>query len=75
VCLCLAGSLFSLAQAHAQSLDPSRLISQYGHTVWRTQDGIVPETSAIWSRETAGAEVEPLVPASIAYPREEVAAA
>jgi ligand-binding sensor domain-containing protein len=29
------------AQVRAQSLDPSRRISQYGHTTWRTQDGVV----------------------------------
>src|SRR5262245_41606860 len=41
VCLCVVGgSLCSLAPAHAQSLDPSRLISQYGHTVWRKRDGL-----------------------------------
>src|SRR5271155_64625 len=36
-CLCLVGFLFSLTQAPAQSLDPTRPTSQYGHTVWRTQ--------------------------------------
>src|SRR6185369_8255888 len=45
--LCLVGFLFSAAQAHPQSLDPTRRISQYGHTVWRTQDGIVPEEPPI----------------------------
>ena len=29
------------------SLDPSRRISQYGHTLWRTQDGLVNATSLI----------------------------
>jgi signal transduction histidine kinase/ligand-binding sensor domain-containing protein len=38
-CVCLVGFLLSLAHSHAQSLDPTRLISQYGHTAWRTQDG------------------------------------
>src|SRR5262245_13529987 len=48
VCLCLVGgSLCSLAPAHAQSLDPSRLISQYGHTVWRTEDVLVNAASPI----------------------------
>jgi signal transduction histidine kinase/ligand-binding sensor domain-containing protein len=40
-CLCLVGFLFSLAQVHAQSLDLNRHISQYGHTAWRTQEGVV----------------------------------
>lgn len=31
--------LLVLVQAHA--LDPNRRISQYGHTVWRTQDGLI----------------------------------
>lgn len=36
--------LLSVPQAHA--LDPNRLIAQYGHTVWRVQDGFVePNTS------------------------------
>jgi len=37
-CLYLVAFFFSLAQAHAQSLDPTRRISQYGHTAWRTED-------------------------------------
>jgi signal transduction histidine kinase/ligand-binding sensor domain-containing protein len=37
--------LFVLAKAY--SLDPTRRISQYGHTLWRTQDGLVDATSSI----------------------------
>lgn len=52
--------LFILAKAY--SLDPSRRISQYGHTLWRTQDGLVNATSAItqttdgyiWTVTTSG---------------------
>ena len=36
-----------LPHARGFGLDPSRHISQYGHTVWRTQDGQVSETSPI----------------------------
>src|SRR5215471_13306049 len=36
-----------LILARAYGLDPDRRISQYGHTVWRTQDGLVNATSAI----------------------------
>lgn len=46
-CYCLVCFLFSLAKAHAQSLDPTRLISQYGHAVWRSNEGIVPRTITI----------------------------
>jgi len=38
---CLVSFLVFAAQVRAQSLDPSRRISQYGHTTWRTQDGVV----------------------------------
>jgi len=44
LCLFSISSLF-LPQAHA--LDPTRLISQYGHTVWRIDDGVVPAGSPI----------------------------
>lgn len=44
-CLCTIGP--ALLQMNAYALDPNRLMSQYGHTVWRTQDGIVPEDSPI----------------------------
>src|SRR5690242_7922958 len=45
LCLCAIGTF--LLQMNAHALDPNRLISQYGHTVWRTQDGIVPEDSPV----------------------------
>src|SRR5215510_990815 len=45
--LCLVASFFSLAQARAQSLDPTRLISQYGHSVWWTKDGLIGAASPI----------------------------
>lgn len=32
---------FFFAVAHAHALDPDRRISQYGHTVWRTQEGFI----------------------------------
>jgi signal transduction histidine kinase/ligand-binding sensor domain-containing protein len=38
-CACVISSLLFLPRAHA--LDPTRLISQYGHSVWRVQDGVV----------------------------------
>src|SRR5262249_26548855 len=41
----LVGFLFLLALAHAHALDPSRRIAQYGHTAWRTGDGLVPAES------------------------------
>jgi signal transduction histidine kinase/ligand-binding sensor domain-containing protein len=44
LCLFAISSLF-LPQARA--LDPTRLISQYGHTVWRIDDGVVPSGSPI----------------------------
>jgi signal transduction histidine kinase/ligand-binding sensor domain-containing protein len=52
--------LFVLPKAY--SLDPSRRISQYGHTLWRTQDGVVNATSLItqttdgyiWTPTTSG---------------------
>src|SRR5580704_7176090 len=34
-------SLFLLALPRALALDPDRRISQYGHTVWRIQDGAI----------------------------------
>lgn len=34
-----------LLPARGYGLDPSRRISQYGHTVWRTEDGVVNATS------------------------------
>lgn len=37
--------LFILSKVY--SLDPSRRISQYGHALWRTQDGLVNATSLI----------------------------
>ena len=36
-----------LIHTKAYGLDPDRRISQYGHTLWRTQDGIVSATSLI----------------------------
>ncbi|HEX7315675.1 MAG TPA: triple tyrosine motif-containing protein [Pyrinomonadaceae bacterium] len=41
---CFLG-LFVCRPAHA--LDPKRKISQYGHTAWRTQDGLVNNPKAI----------------------------
>src|SRR5271156_1028271 len=46
-CLCLVGFLISLTQAHAQSLDPTRRISQYGHTAWQVRDGVVGAVPSI----------------------------
>ena len=43
--LCVAGFLFPAV--HALGLDPNRQISQYGHTVWRSKDGLVPASSEI----------------------------
>src|ERR1700723_718791 len=34
-------SLSVVALPHALALDPDRRISQYGHTVWRIQDGTI----------------------------------
>src|SRR5215469_545576 len=34
--------LLALACSAAAALDPSRRISQYGHTMWRIQDGLLP---------------------------------
>jgi signal transduction histidine kinase/ligand-binding sensor domain-containing protein len=45
LCLCTVVFLFLSAQAHA--LDPNRRISQYGHTAWRVQDGVVSGNSDI----------------------------
>jgi len=39
LCHLVVGSVILVAQARA--LDPNRLISQYGHTAWRTQDGFI----------------------------------
>ena len=47
LCLCLVGFLFTLAQPHAHALDPTRLISQYGHTIWFIEDGKVRRDSPI----------------------------
>jgi signal transduction histidine kinase/ligand-binding sensor domain-containing protein len=38
-------SLVALPRAHG--LDPDRRISQYGHTVWRIQDGAIPPPTSI----------------------------
>ena len=46
-CLCLVVFLFTLTQPHAHALDPTRLISQYGHTAWRIEDGLVRRDSPI----------------------------
>jgi signal transduction histidine kinase/ligand-binding sensor domain-containing protein len=43
--LCAIYLLFLLPNGYA--LDPSRHISQYGHTLWRRQDGLVGATSPI----------------------------
>src|ERR1700744_1497822 len=41
LCLSLIVFFLPLAQAHAQSLDRNKRISQDGHSSWRVQDGIV----------------------------------
>src|SRR5215470_8842712 len=59
---CLAVLYVLIVFAKAHSLDPNRRISQYGHTVWRTQDGLVNATSVIaqttdgyiWTVTTSG---------------------
>lgn len=43
--LWVVGLLFLTTSAHA--LDPNRLISQYGHTVWRSEEGLVPPSAEI----------------------------
>src|SRR6202795_1610500 len=35
------GTLWVVGFPHALALDPDRWISQYGHTVWRIQDGAI----------------------------------
>jgi signal transduction histidine kinase/ligand-binding sensor domain-containing protein len=40
----LFGGLLALQAASARALDPSRLITQYGHDVWLTRDGL-PQNS------------------------------
>jgi signal transduction histidine kinase/ligand-binding sensor domain-containing protein len=40
----LLGGLLALQPAPAHALDPSRLITQYGHDVWLTRDGL-PQNS------------------------------
>jgi signal transduction histidine kinase len=39
--------LFVLTAREARALDPHKLISQYGHTVWRERDGLVDHPVAI----------------------------
>jgi signal transduction histidine kinase/ligand-binding sensor domain-containing protein len=43
--LAVVSSLFPLSRAYA--LDPNRRISQYGHVVWRIEDGVAPSTSFV----------------------------
>ena len=50
VWLCALYLLFVLSKVYG--LDPSRRISQYGHTLWRVQDGLVNETSSITDRKS-----------------------
>src|SRR3954471_16963746 len=38
---------FLCATPGARGLDPTRRITQYGHTAWRVQDGIVARSAAI----------------------------
>jgi signal transduction histidine kinase/ligand-binding sensor domain-containing protein len=40
-------SLLLIAVPRALALDPDRRISQYGHTVWRIQDGAIPPAASI----------------------------
>jgi PAS domain S-box-containing protein len=40
-------SLLSVALPRARALDPDRRISQYGHTVWRIQDGAISPSTSI----------------------------
>jgi PAS domain S-box-containing protein len=44
---CLVILLIFLSANCAWGVDPHRLISQYGHTAWRTQDGFFTHPSAI----------------------------
>ncbi|HTC47014.1 MAG TPA: two-component regulator propeller domain-containing protein [Candidatus Aquilonibacter sp.] len=43
----LRSSLLLLVSANALAVDPHTLISQYRHTAWRTQDGVVSSPGAI----------------------------
>jgi ligand-binding sensor domain-containing protein len=45
-------TLFLTAAPSAVALDPDRQISQYGHTVWRIQDGAIsPPTNIAQTRD------------------------
>jgi nitrate/nitrite-specific signal transduction histidine kinase len=46
----------------------------WGLTGMRERAGAIRAALNIWSRESAGTEVELVIPASIAYPREEIRA-
>ncbi len=41
IALCLAAMVL-IAAGPCRALDPTRMISQYGHTAWRTRDGDIP---------------------------------
>jgi hypothetical protein len=50
--LCLL--LFLLAVNCVWAIDPSRQISQYGHTAWRIQDGVLSGTAVALTQTTDG---------------------
>jgi signal transduction histidine kinase/ligand-binding sensor domain-containing protein len=55
VCLLFISTLLSLISANsAVALDPSRQVSQYGHTVWRTSDGDLPSIPHVIAQTTDG---------------------
>jgi len=55
MCLFLISILFYLISTYsAVALDPSRQVSQYGHTVWRTSDGDLPGIPHVIAQTTDG---------------------
>src|SRR5882724_9389753 len=46
--------LFLLGAPAAFALDPSRLISQYGHTSWTLQEGVLPGTPTVMAQTADG---------------------
>ena len=50
----LAFLLLLLGAPAAFALDPSRLISQYGHTMWTLQDGALPGTPTAMAQTADG---------------------
>jgi ligand-binding sensor domain-containing protein len=49
--VCLLRALFCLP---ANALDPSRRISQYAHSAWRTQDGVFSGSPIVITQTTDG---------------------